>query len=70
MNENKGMLLLGKETIIDDIVCSNKFATVRVRGKTNLIRVPYDAISWVSGDWLLQRGKKSKRVHNGIITTV
>jgi len=46
-----GLLILGKATRIIDIDCKDKYAIVRIDGKTQRLQVPYDAISWVSDDW-------------------
>jgi len=50
-----GILILGKGTRIEDIDCFDKWAVVKIKGKQNGVRVPYDAISWVSGEWIWEK---------------
>ena len=47
------MLILGKQTIIDDIIIHNSYARVKIKGKKNHEDASYRNISWCSEDWFL-----------------
>ena len=53
-----GTLILGSRGIIEDIDCKKTHAVVKAKGKDIHFPVPYDAISWISPNWIFKEEEK------------